>query len=156
MRALVQRVSSAQVEVDNQIIGQIGRGLLVLVAVHGQDDDKTVQWMANKLLSLRLFSDDAGKMNLSCQDIGGDILVVSQFTLYGDCRRGCRPSYSNSAPSAVAEPMYRNLVERLKLSGLKIQEGMFQAHMKVSLLNDGPVTVLVDSPMSNGNKSNNG
>ncbi|MDO5295132.1 MAG: D-aminoacyl-tRNA deacylase [bacterium] len=146
MRAVVQRVASAKVEVAEQITGQIGHGLLVLIAVHEQDTEKDIQWMVDKLLALRLFNDEEGKMNLSCQEIGGDLLVVSQFTLYGDCRKGRRPSYSHSAPVQLAEPMYHKFVERLKTSGLKVQEGVFQAHMQVSLVNDGPVTVVVDSP----------
>lgn len=146
MRAVVQRVASAKVEVAEQITGQIGHGLLVLIAVHEQDTEKDIQWMADKLLALRLFNDEEGKMNLSCQEIGGELLVVSQFTLYGDCRKGRRPSYSHSAPVQLAEPMYHKFVERLKTSGLKVQEGVFQAHMQVSLVNDGPVTVVVDSP----------
>lgn len=146
MRAVVQRVASAKVEVDNRITGEIGRGLLILIAVHEQDTEKDIKWMVDKLLNLRLFTDEEGKMNLSCLDIGGELLIVSQFTLYGDCRKGRRPSYSHSAPVQLAEPMYHRFVEQMKSSGLKVQEGVFQAHMQVSLVNDGPVTVLVDSP----------
>ena len=153
MRALIQRVASAKVEVEGRVTGEIGRGLLILVAVHESDTEKDVNWLADKVVSLRLFSDDGDKMNLSCLDIGGELLVVSQFTLYGDCRRGRRPSYSHSAAPQLAEPLYQRFVERLQQSGLNVQQGVFQAHMNVSLVNDGPVTVLVDSPRPNGDSN---
>ncbi len=146
MRAVIQRVLSSKVEVDNQIIGQIGRGLLVLVAVHCDDTEAQADWLASKIARLRIFSDPEGKMNLSVADIGGQILVVSQFTLYGDCRKGSRPSYSHSAPPAEAARLYNYFVEKMKGSGLVVQEGHFQAHMQVSLVNDGPVTVIIDTP----------
>ncbi len=146
MRAVIQRVSSARVETEGRISGQIGKGLLVLVAVHKDDTLKSAQWLVNKILGLRLFCDDEGKMNLSVEEVGGNILVVSQFTLYGDCRRGRRPSYSDSAPPAEAEKLYNEFVRLLKESGIGVQEGVFQTHMDVHLVNDGPVTVIVDSP----------
>lgn len=146
MRAVIQRVSSARVETEGRISGQIGKGLLVLVAVHKDDTLKSAQWLVNKILGLRLFCDDEGKMNLSVDEVGGNILVVSQFTLYGDCRRGRRPSYSDSAPPAEAENLYNEFVRLLKESGIGVQEGVFQTHMDVHLVNDGPVTVIVDSP----------
>ena len=146
MRAVVQRVSSAQVKVEGQVTGSIGKGLLVLVAVHESDTVKEVKWLAEKVVDLRLFTDANDKMNLSCREIGGELLVVSQFTLYGDCRRGRRPSYCHSASPEKAEPLYDAFVEQLKQSGLRVQVGVFQAHMEVSLVNDGPVTLLVDSP----------
>ena len=126
--------------------GQIGKGLLVLVAVHKDDTLKSAQWLVNKILGLRLFCDEEDKMNLSVEEVGGNILVVSQFTLYGDCRRGRRPSYSDSAPPAEAEKLYNEFVKLLKESGIGVQEGVFQTHMDVHLVNDGPVTVIVDSP----------
>ncbi len=150
MRAVVQRVSSARVLVDGQITGQIARGLLVLVAVRDGEASRDVAWMAEKILNLRLFEDESGRMNLTVADVGGGILAVSQFTLYGDCRRGRRPSYSEAAPPAVAQAFYEEFVSRLRESGLLVQEGVFQARMDVQLTNDGPVTVLVDSPERRG------
>ena len=146
MRAVVQRVLNSKVEVDNEVVGQIGRGLLVLVAVHCDYTELEADWLASKIARLRIFSDEDGKMNLSVTDIGGQILVVSQFTLYGDCRKGLRPSYSHSAPPAEASRLYAYFVEQIKRSGLTVQEGQFQAHMQVSLINDGPVTVIIDTP----------
>lgn len=146
MRAVIQRVSSARVESEGRMSGQIGKGLLVLVAVHKDDTLKSAQWLVNKILGLRLFCDEEDKMNLSVEEVGGNILVVSQFTLYGDCRRGRRPSYSDSAPPAEAEKLYNEFVKLLKESGIGVQEGVFQTHMDVHLVNDGPVTVIVDSP----------
>jgi D-tyrosyl-tRNA(Tyr) deacylase len=150
MRAVVQRVSSARVLVDGQITGQIARGLLVLVAVRQDEDSRDVAWMAEKILHLRLFEDGSGKMNRSVAEVGGGILAVSQFTLYGDCRRGRRPSYSEAAPPAEAQAFYDEFVRKLRESGLLVQEGVFQAKMDVQLTNDGPVTVLLDSPERRG------
>ncbi len=150
MRAVVQRVSSARVLVDGQITGQIARGLLVLVAVRQDEDSRDVAWMAEKILHLRLFEDDSGKMNRSVAEVGGGILAVSQFTLYGDCRKGRRPSYSEAAPPAEAQAFYDEFVRKLRESGLLVQEGVFQAKMNVQLTNDGPVTVLLDSPERRG------
>jgi len=150
MRAVVQRVSSARVLVDGQITGQIGRGLLVLVAIRHDEISRDVGWMAEKIVNLRLFEDASGKMNLSVADVGGGILAVSQFTLYGDCRRGRRPSYSEAAPPAMAQAFYDEFVSNLRESGLLVQEGVFQAQMDVQLTNDGPVTVLLDSPEPRG------
>ncbi len=133
--------------VEGEVTGEISQGLLVFAAVRQGDGLKEAKWLAEKIVALRLFNDDEDKMNLSCADIGGQLLVVSQFTLYGDCRRGRRPSYSESAPPSVAEPLYHTFIEMLKNSGLVVKEGVFQAHMEVSLLNDGPVTVMVDSPV---------
>ena len=146
MRAVVQRVSSARVEVEGQVSGQIGRGLLVLVAVRQGDTSRDAAWLAEKILKLRLFGDAEGKMNLSVDEVGGEVLAVSQFTLYGDCRRGRRPSYSEAAPPETAQALYEEFVRNLVASGTHVQQGVFQAHMEVQLVNDGPVTVLVDSP----------
>ncbi len=140
MRAVVQRVLNSKVEVDNEIVGQISRGLLVLVAVHCDDTEAEAEWLVGKIARLRIFSDKEGKMNLSVTDVGGQILVVSQFTLYGDCRKGLRPSYSHSASPAEASHLYTYFVEQMKRSGLTVQEGQF------SLVNDGPVTVIIDTP----------
>ncbi|MGM9992418.1 MAG: D-aminoacyl-tRNA deacylase [Candidatus Bruticola sp.] len=146
MRAVVQRVLGSSVEVDNQVVGQIGQGLLVLVAVHCDDTEKEADWLAHKITHLRIFSDENDKMNLSVSDIGGQVLVVSQFTLYGDCRKGLRPSYSHSAAPQEASRLYSYFVEKIKSCGLEVQEGVFQAHMLVSLVNDGPVTIIIDTP----------
>lgn len=146
MRALIQRVASASCTVAGQVTGSIQKGILVFVAVHQDDGEKEAKWLADKVLGLRIFNDDDGKMNLSCLDIGGEVLVVSQFTLYGDCRRGRRPSYGHSAPPERAEPLYRRFVEYLQSSNLTVAEGVFQAHMEIRLLNDGPVTLIVDTP----------
>lgn len=150
MRALIQRVSSARVEVEGRITGQIGRGYLVLLGVRRGDTARDAAWLAEKIWGLRLFEDSAGKMNLALADVGGDLLAVSQFTLYADCRRGRRPSYSEAAPPDEAQALYEEFVRRLQEFPARVQQGVFQAHMEVHLVNDGPVTVLVDSPNSSG------
>lgn len=145
MRAVVQRVKSASVTVDGSITGEIGKGLLILAAVHRDDDEKQLRWIADKILKLRVFNDENGKMNRSVTDEKGGLLVVSQFTLYGDTRKGTRPSYIESAPPEKAEGMYVDLVRYLRdNSDLNIQEGVFGAMMEVSLVNDGPVTIILD------------
>jgi D-tyrosyl-tRNA(Tyr) deacylase len=145
MRAVVQRVSEASVEVDGAIVASIGRGLLVLLGVGRDDSDSDLDYMVDKILNLRIFEDSEGKMNLSLLDVGGEMLVVSQFTLYGDCRKGRRPSFSNSAGPDVARPMYLKFIDRVRSSGVTVGEGVFGAMMSVRLCNDGPVTVLIDS-----------
>lgn len=145
MRAVVQRVKSASVIVDGSITGEIGKGLLILAAVHRDDDETQLRWIADKILKLRVFNDENGKMNRSVTDEKGGLLVVSQFTLYGDTRKGTRPSYIESAPPEKAEGMYNDLVRYLRdNSDLNIQEGVFGAMMEVSLVNDGPVTIILD------------
>jgi len=145
MRAVVQRVSEARVEVGGKVVGHIGRGLLVLLGV-GQDDSvEDLQYMVDKIVNLRIFEDDNGKMNLSLLDVGGDILVVSQFTLYGDCRKGRRPSFTHSAGPELAEPLYNRFVEEVAKRGVRVETGVFGAMMSVFLCNDGPVTLLLDS-----------
>lgn len=146
MRALVQRVSSASVTVDGVVLGSIGRGFLILLAVAPDDDDETARWLAGKLARLRVFEDDGGKMNLSLLEAGGAALVVSQFTLYGSCRKGNRPSFTGSAGPDVAEPLYERFMELLRAEGVTVASGRFGAMMQVSLVNDGPVTLIVDSP----------
>jgi D-tyrosyl-tRNA(Tyr) deacylase len=131
--------------VNGKIVGQIGKGLMVLVGVAQGDGEKDIQYMADKLPNLRIFEDDQGKMNLSLLDAGGAILAVSQFTLLGDARGGRRPSFIEAARPEIANPMYGELVRRLKESGLSVETGVFQAEMAVSLVNDGPVTILLDS-----------
>jgi len=145
MRAVVQRVSNASVEVDGNVVGSIERGLLVLVAVAEADLATDADYLADKVANLRIFSDSAGKMNLSLVESGGAMLVVSQFTLYGDVRRGRRPSYTDAAAPGKANTLYCYFVDRLRQAGIKVETGIFQAHMKINLTNDGPVTILVDS-----------
>ena len=145
MRAVVQRVTSAKVTVDDRITGQIDRGLLVLLGVEQNDGPADVQYIATKIRDLRIFPDDAGKMNLSVLDRQGAVLVVSQFTLSGDARNGRRPSFASAAPPQIARALYEDVVRELKTSGLRVETGEFQAMMQVALVNDGPVTILLDS-----------
>ena len=145
MRTIVQRVSWSKVQVDGQVTGQTGAGLCVLVGVTHEDGAQDVAWMAEKLANLRIFEDENGKMNRSVMDIGGEILVVSQFTIYGDARKGRRPSFISAAPPEQAAKLYDGLVIALKTAGLPVQTGVFQAMMQVSLCNDGPVTLILDS-----------
>jgi len=146
MRAVVQRASRAVVRMEDQIIGEINRGLLVLLGLGRGDTETDTDWMINKLLNLRIFPDDAGKMNRSVTDIGGEILVVSQFTLYGDVRRGFRPSFSDAMTPADAERFYSGFMAKLRAATpLTIAEGRFAATMDVELVNDGPVTIILES-----------
>jgi D-aminoacyl-tRNA deacylase len=145
MRAVLQRVGRASVEVDGACVGRIERGWLVLLAVAQGDTEADAAWIADKVASLRGFEDDQGKMNRSVAEIGGGILVVSQFTLLGDCRAGRRPSFTAAAEPAVAERLYSHCVELLAHTGLNIATGVFRAMMQVELVNDGPVTLLLDS-----------
>lgn len=144
MRALVQRVSRAEVRVRGEVSGAIGTGLLALVGVTHDDDEATAHRIADKLVGLRVFEDADGRMNESCRDVGGALLVVSQFTLYGDTSRGRRPSFVDAAPPEVAEPLVDAVVDRARRSGLEVATGVFGAQMEVSLVNDGPVTLLVE------------
>lgn len=147
MRAVLQRVRHASVEVDGQTVGQIGRGFLVLVGIAPGDGAEQLDWMTRKIVGLRVFPDDAGKMNRSVLDEGLELLVVSQFTLYGDTKKGMRPGFTDAAPPQVAEPLYDALCERLTAAGAtKVARGVFGADMAVSLLNDGPVTLILDTP----------
>jgi D-aminoacyl-tRNA deacylase len=145
MRALLQRVSSARVEVDGCTVGAIGPGILVFLGVARDDTDQDAQYLADRVLGLRMFSDDAGKMNLSVTDTGGSLLVVSQFTLYGDCTRGRRPGFSNAAPAELANCLYERFIEFCRSRSMIVAAGVFQASMVVSLANEGPVTFLVES-----------
>jgi D-tyrosyl-tRNA(Tyr) deacylase len=142
VRAVVQRVSEARVEVDGEVVGRIGRGLLVLLGVGRDDDEAAARALATRIVQLRVFDDDAGRMNLALGDVGGAMLVVSQFTLWGDTNAGRRPSWSRAAPGAQAEPLYRAFVARVRELGVETAEGRFGAHMMVQLVNDGPVTLL--------------
>jgi D-aminoacyl-tRNA deacylase len=145
MRIVLQRVREARVEVAGEIVGRIGPGLLVLIAVAQGDSNADADYMAAKTLGLRIFSDAEGKMNRSVQEVGGDILVVSQFTLYGDTRRGRRPSFDRSAPPERAREIYEYFTSRLRESGLVVATGLFQEFMQVYLVNEGPVTLVYDS-----------
>jgi D-tyrosyl-tRNA(Tyr) deacylase len=145
MRAVVQRVSHASVKVDGQIVGQIDRGLLVLLGVGPTDTEADADYLAEKIAGLRIFEDENEKMNLSVQDIGGAVLAVSQFTLYGDARKGKRPSFDAAARPEQAKELYEYFVERARSKGLRCETGIFQAMMQVELVNDGPVTILLDS-----------
>lgn len=145
MRAVVQRVKQASVTVDGQVVGQIGPGLLVLAAVGRDDGEAEFRWLADKLVNLRIFNDDEGKFNRSLLDTGGAILAVSQFTLYGDCRKGRRPSFGGAAPPDEARERFEQFVDHLRATGVEVATGVFQAHMDVDLRNDGPVTILLDS-----------
>jgi len=145
MRAVVQRVSRARVTVGGEIVGEIGQGLLVLLGVGQSDTDTAADYLANKIAGLRVFDDDAGRMNRAVGEIGGGVLVVSQFTLFGDVRRGKRPSFDAAAPPEQARRLYEYFVERLRAAGLRCETGRFQEMMLVELVNDGPVTILLDS-----------
>ena len=145
MRACIQRVSSASVTVDGQIVGQIDRGLLVLLGVAADDGPVDVQWLVEKIVGLRIFDDEAGKMNLALDDVGGALLVVSQFTLFGDCRKGRRPSYDQAAAPELAQQLYEAFIAAARSLNINVATGQFRAMMQVALVNDGPVTLLLDS-----------
>ncbi|GAC1447001.1 MAG: D-aminoacyl-tRNA deacylase [Ktedonobacteraceae bacterium] len=145
MRALLQRVSWASVTVDEQIVGQINRGLLILLGVGHGDGELQVKTLVEKIVHLRIFEDGQGKMNLSLLDVAGQVLVVSQFTLYADARKGRRPSFTDAAPPAIAEPLVERFRSALAAHGLTVAGGVFGAHMRVELVNDGPVTLWLDS-----------
>jgi len=145
MRTVIQRVSRAQVSIENKIKGSIGKGLVVLLGISAGDSEKDLQWLAEKIVHLRIFEDEAGKMNKSLTDIKGEMLIISQFTLYGDCRKGRRPGFSGAAAPLKAEPYYLKFVQEVKSKGIQVATGTFQADMQVELINDGPVTLLLDS-----------
>jgi D-aminoacyl-tRNA deacylase len=145
MRACVQRVTTASVTVAGEIVGQIDRGLVVLLGVGQQDTPDDATYLARKLVGLRIFEDDQEKMNRSLDEVGGAMLVVSQFTLWGDCRKGRRPSFVEAAPPDVAERLYAHFVEAVEALGVRVATGRFRAHMHVALVNDGPVTLMVES-----------
>lgn len=145
MRAVIQRVTEASVKVDGKKTGEIGKGILIFLGVGEGDTEKDLKYIADKTIGLRIFTDENDKMNLSVQDIGGEILVVSQFTLYGDCRKGKRPSFSSSMEPVAAKRMYEEFIEYVSEQGIRTAHGIFGADMKVELLNDGPVTILLDS-----------
>ncbi len=150
MRAVVQRVHRARIEVEGTEIARIGQGILALVGVSREDTRTDLEWMARKIVELRIFDDAGGKLNLSVRDIGGEVLLISQFTLYGDCRKGRRPSYSDAAPPAEAERLYAELFETVRGLMPSTQSGRFQAMMDVELVNAGPVTLMLDSRPGKG------
>jgi D-tyrosyl-tRNA(Tyr) deacylase len=145
MRALLQRVSRASVTVDGRVVGKIGPGFLILLGIGSGDSETHIRAMAEKIVHLRVFEDDEGKMNRSLLDTGGQVLVVSQFTLYADTRKGRRPSFTDAAPAAIAEPLVERFQAAVAAYGLKVAGGVFGAHMDVELINDGPVTIWLDS-----------
>lgn len=145
MRAVVQRVSRARVTVNGEITGEIGRGLLVLLGVGAADARAAADYLVEKTIGLRIFEDDGGKMNLSVAEVSGAVLVVSQFTLYGDARKGRRPSFDAAAPPEQARELYKYFVEKVRAAGLRCETGRFQETMQVELVNEGPVTILLDS-----------
>jgi len=145
MRAVVQRVDKAQVEVEGKVVGAVDKGLMVLFGVAADDTDKDLDYIVDKVAGLRIFEDAADKMNLSVMDVGGSILAVSQFTLYGDCRKGKRPSFDGAAKPDIANAYYEKFVAKLREKGIMVETGVFRAHMLVSLVNNGPVTIMLDS-----------
>jgi D-aminoacyl-tRNA deacylase len=144
MRAVLQRVSEARVKIDGAVVGEIGRGLLVLLGIATNDSTDQAEWLADKVVGLRIFEDDQGKMNRDVVEAEGSLLIVSQFTLYGDCRKGRRPSFIEAAPPAVAMPLYAAFVDAVRARGVRVATGRFGAMMQVELVNDGPVTLIVD------------
>jgi len=148
MRVLVQRVARAQVRVAGQVSGEIGRGLLLLVGATHDDDAAAARWLARKVAELRIFPDEAGKMNRDVREVGGAILVVSQFTLYGDARRGRRPDFLRAARAEQAAPLVEAFAVALAAAGVPVSHGVFGAHMEVELVNDGPVTLMIESPVA--------
>lgn len=148
MRAVIQRVTEASVTVSGEKVSEIGQGLLVLLGVGAEDGEAQVDWLVRKITQLRIFEDDAEHMNLSVTDVGGNIIVVSQFTLYADCRKGNRPSFISAAPAEKANALYELMVAKLKaaLGENRVGTGVFQTHMEVRLLNDGPVTIVLETP----------
>lgn len=145
MRAVVQRVTKGSVSVDGKTVGSIKRGLVILLGVRSEDSSADAKYLAEKCANLRIFSDDKTNLNLSCLDVDGEVLVVSQFTLYGDTRKGRRPSFTEAATPAISEPLYKDFIFCLKGLGLTVEEGIFGARMQVDIQNDGPVTLIVES-----------
>ena len=144
MKAVIQRVTTASVSIDGEVVGEIGRGLLVLLGIAPADTLAEVEWMRSKLVGLRIFEDDGGKMNLDVTEVGGSMLIVSQFTLFGDCSKGRRPSFIAAATPDIAVPLYEAFVGAVRASGVTVATGRFGANMQVSLVNDGPVTLIVE------------
>lgn len=145
MKALIQRITQAKVEIDNKIVGEIGPGFLILLGVGQNDTERDIDYLVNKIINLRVFADEKNKFNLSIKDIKGSLLIVSQFTLFADTKKGNRPGFTNAAPPAAAVNLYNKFVEKCKATGLNTQTGLFATHMQISLVNDGPVTIMLDS-----------
>lgn len=145
MRAVIQRVSYASVTVEGEVVGKINKGFLVLLGITHSDGEKEIKWLAKKITDLRVFNDSEEKMNLGLREVGGELLVISQFTLFGDCIKGRRPSFTESAKGEVAKPIYLKFLEECKSLGVHTEAGIFGADMKVELLNDGPVTLIIDT-----------
>lgn len=145
MRAVIQRVTKASVTVNEEVVGAISEGVVTFLGIGTHDKNSDIDWMAEKIVNLRIFEDNQGKMNLSLRDIGGEMLIISQFTLYGDCRKGRRPGFSGAAPPDLAEPMYKQFINNVEQLGIQTASGKFQAEMEVDLTNNGPVTMLLDS-----------
>ena len=145
MRAVIQRVKEARVEVEGEVVGRIGEGMLILLGAGKDDSEEDARYLADKAIALRIFEDPEGKMNLSVRETGGEVLVVSQFTLYGDCRKGRRPSFDKAAPPELAEELYELFVREIRERGVKVETGRFRAMMDVHLINRGPVTLMLDS-----------
>ena len=144
MKILIQRVSHAKVEVENKTVGKIGEGILVFLGITHNDTAVQARWLANKLINLRIFEDDQGKINRSLIDLNASALIISQFTLYGDCSDGRRPSFTQAAPPEIAKPLYEQFINEVRQGGISVETGIFGAQMKVSLQNDGPVTLLLE------------
>lgn len=149
MRAVIQRVKNSNVKVDNKVVGSIEKGYTILLGVTHEDSIKEVKWLCNKIINLRIFSDDNGKMNLSLQDIQGEILLISQFTLYADCIKGRRPGFTEAASGEKAKELYEKTIDELRNLGVKVESGIFGADMAVELINDGPVTIILDTVQAN-------
>ncbi len=150
MRAVIQRVTEAHVEVDGTTVGQIQKGLLVYLGIHQADLREHLIGLADKIINLRIFPNEDGRFDHSVQDVGGSLLVISQFTLYGDCRKGRRPNFQDAAPPELARRLYNEFLEVLASKGVPVEAGTFQAHMKIQSSNDGPVTIIIDHPQPNG------
>ena len=145
MRAVIQRVTSSKVEVDGEVVGSIKKGFNVLLGISKEDTEEDLKYIKDKIINLRIFEDENDKMNLSLLDVGGEILIISQFTLNGDCRKGRRPNFMNALGGDEAKVLYEKFINMVKETGIKVETGVFGAHMKVDIQNDGPVTVLLDS-----------
>lgn len=145
MKIVIQRAEKAKVSVDGEVVGQIGKGFMVLVGVGPEDTKQNADFLVNKMCNLRVFEDEQGKMNLSIKDVGGQILAISQFTLYADCKKGNRPSFTGAAKPEQANELYEYFMEEIRKQGIKVEHGMFGAHMKVDFINDGPVTILLEN-----------
>lgn len=145
MRAVIQKVKHSSVAVDGEIVGKIGKGFMILLGVTHEDGDKEVKWLAKKIKDLRIFEDENGKMNLSLEDVKGEVLIISQFTLYGDCIKGRRPSFTQAAKPDIAKKLYEDFIQEFSNFGIHTEHGIFGADMKVELLNDGPVTMIIDT-----------